>query len=183
MKLQVLLTCLTVFAVGSTAAQDDASGLPVSLNADYIELNFNTQERLYRGNVVLSQGSTVIKCDEMTTIHNNQDELLTVHCSGRPSIFKIQSAKTDHDSLVGTAKTITYDRQKNQITLLEEAEMRKRETTISGHLISYDLGTGKTIVQYNRENPSTESATSSDSNIQSSSRAKIVIRSRKDSGS
>lgn len=180
MSAVAVLAALTTL---SALALDGDSDQPVRLDADYIEIDFNTGERLYRGNVVLRQGSIRIDCDEMRTHYTDDDELDSAVCTGNPGIFR-QQPEGEGGEMIGSAMTITYDRKKEMVTLTEEAKVVRGRTTVDGHLITYDLETEKSVVQSVRAVSSQESSqaggASADSEAEVSPRPSIVIQPRVD---
>ncbi len=179
MNPKILFTIFTTLMAHSGIAQDDASDQPLFLNADYIELNFSTGERLYQGNVVLTQGDVVIECDEMTTMYDDDDELLHALCIGDPGIFK---KATGQEALTGSAINITYDRKNNQILLVDGARLERGRVLVNGYRISHNFSTEKTIVQNDRQASGTTEASGS-SGSGASSRPKVMILPKQDPGS
>ncbi|MYB35066.1 MAG: lipopolysaccharide transport periplasmic protein LptA [Gammaproteobacteria bacterium] len=179
MNPKILFAIFTTLMVHSGIAQDNVPDQPLFLNADYIELDFNTGERLYRGNVVLTQGDVVIECDEMTTMHDDDDELFHALCIGNPGIFKKEHKQAGQEALTGSAVNITYDRKNNQVLLVDEARLERGRIFVSGDRISHDLSTEKTIVQNDRQaSDTTEDSGSSESGA--SSQPKVVILPKQD---
>jgi len=179
MNPKILFTIFTILMAHGGIAQDNVPDQPLFLNADYIELNFNTGERLYRGNVVLTQGDITIECDEMTTIYDDQDELLHALCSGEPGIFKKEPGMAGQEALIGSAARITYDREKSQVMLVDGAEMKRGRMSINGYRIHHNITTEKTIVQSNQQGSGTTEAAGS-SEPAASSQPKVVIRPKQD---
>ncbi len=169
----MLIACIGI-------AQNNTPDQTLLLNADYIELNFSSGERLYRGNVILTQGDVSIKCDEMTTLYDDDDELLHAFCVGTPGMFKLEPQEHGQESLTGSAVNITYDRKNNQILLFERAKLERGRTSVEGYRISHNLSTEKTIIQNNKQASGT-TATSSTTESGASSRPKVVILPKQDS--
>lgn len=179
MNPKLLFTIFTALLAHSGGAQDDVPDQPLFLNADYIELNFSTGERLYRGNVVLTQDGLIMECDEMTTMHDDDDELFQVLCTGDPGIFKKEPGQAGQGALTGSAVNITYDRKNNQVLLVDEARLEQGRIFVNGYRISHHLGTQKTIVQNDRKASSTTGVSSSPES-ETSSRPGIVILPKQD---
>ncbi|MCY4051264.1 MAG: lipopolysaccharide transport periplasmic protein LptA [Gammaproteobacteria bacterium] len=174
MKSKIFIAILTVLMAHTGVAQNTVSDQPLLLNADYIELDFSTGERLYRGNVILTQGDVIMECDEMTTMYDDDDELLHALCIGDPGIFKKQPQQNSQEALTGSAVNITYDRKNNQILLLNEAKLERGRIFVKGYQISHNLITEKTIVQNDEQALGTSGSTGS-SNSGVSSRPKVLI--------
>lgn len=169
---------ITVLPALGAIAQDGNSNQPVLLHADYIELDFNTGERLYQGNVVLTQGNITIECDEMTTTYSNENELLDALCVGAPGMLRKEPEEKGQEPLIGSALSIAYDQQNNRITLLDHAQLERGRLFVHGHRINYDLNTGKTIVKSDQQKLSETNDPGDKS--QNSSQAKVVIQPQQD---
>jgi len=179
MNPRMLIAIFTTLMAHSGIAQDSVSHQPLLLNADYIELDFSTGKRLYQGNVVLTQDDVTIECDEMTTMHDDEDELFHALCIGDPGIFKKEPKQTGQEALTGSAANITYDRKNNQVLLVDRAKLERGRIFVNGYRISHNLSTEKTIVQGDRQDSDmTQASESSESGA--SSRPKVVILPKQD---
>ena len=140
---------VTILALALSApalALDGDSEQPATLDADDMELDFATGQRIYRGNVVFRQGSLKLDCDELTTTFNDAGDLDQAVCVGSPSRFKQRPEGAEED-VVGTASTITMDRVNDLVTLKSQAKVVQGGTTITGRLITYDLTTEKASIK------------------------------------
>lgn len=138
----VLLTLgLTPFIAG---ALESDQYQPAMLDADDFEIDLKTGLRIYRGNVVLSQGSILLKCDQLTTYINDDGALDKAVCDGRPASFKQRPEGAEHD-VIAVARSITMDQVKEMVTLDTQARVEQGGDVVTGSQITYDLVTEKVI--------------------------------------
>ena len=102
--------------------------------------------RTYRGNVVFTQGSIRMTCEELVTYFNDDGALDNAVCIGSPAKFK-QRPEGQPDDLNGFALEITMDQVKELVTLKSLAKVVQGTSTITGKIITYNLATEKATVK------------------------------------
>lgn len=167
---------------------DNDTEQPATLDADDMEMDFNSGLRVYRGNVVFRQGSIKMTCDELTTRFSSDGDLDEAICVGSPGQFK-QRPEGQTDDTVGTANSITLNRVNDLVTLKSRAKVVQGDSTIKGKLITYNLVTEKASVKGggSQSSSTNEASTSTESGQESSesaveedtSRPSLVIQPRK----
>ena len=143
-----LLVCL--FTVPALAEQLDREK-PVNLQADHVTVDDANKTSTFEGNVVLTQGTLIIRGDKLTV---TQDEEGFQHGTtyGNLANFRQKSEKSDA-YVEGYAERIEYDNKTNKIQMFNRAYLKKGNDTVRGNYISYDettefyrvVGGGKTL--------------------------------------
>jgi len=130
----ILFSGITVQAIGSDRLQ------PISVNADFAQRNEVSGLTVYRGNVIIRQGTILIEADKVT-IHYKGENVSQISCLGSPASYQQQSS-LDESILIARADTLEYLMVKNAINLKTNASLSLNGTYIKGDSINYDLSKG-----------------------------------------
>jgi len=142
---------------------------PIELEADSADLNDKKGISVYRGNVILTQGSTQLHADTLTLFHNKQHKLTKVESLGSPARFKQRPDNQKNDVKAKAGKIIYYVK-KEVVHLYDNASFWQEKNSFRGDKIIYD--TKNDIVK-------ASSKKTSDGKIQSGGRVKVTIQSEK----
>ncbi len=126
--------------------ENDESTLPVEVTADKLVSQEQKGESVYTGNVIITQGTTVIKGDKVT-LHHPDRKLAKAIVIGQPATFK-RFLPEEQKWVNGHADQITYDTEQKTVLLEGDAYVNQEgQNSISGPKIYYDL-TKKTLSAY-----------------------------------
>ena len=134
-----------VFALESDREQS------VLVEAEEVEMDFNSGVRIYRGNVSVEQGTIRIIADEIQLFYKGE-QLDHAIAKGDPAIFRQRPDNKDHD-IVGTGQTIKLDEINNLVTFLDNARLRQDRDSIEGEKIVYDMARDRMIVRGTKDMP------------------------------
>jgi lipopolysaccharide export system protein LptA len=112
---------------------------PVNLEADSVTLDDIKKISIYEGNVVLSQGTMMLRADRVQ-VTQNAGGLDKVAATGRPVAFR-QKIDGRDEFIEGFANRIEYDSGKSQLELIGEAQLRRGSDELRGAQISYNANT------------------------------------------
>lgn len=168
-----LLSCLLGLLVQTAWALDDDTNQPAFLDADNMEIDFNKGVRIYRGNVVFTQGSMRLNCDKLVTYMDDNQALKEVICTGGPARFKQRLENQDED-MRASALEITLNQENDRLLLESQARIEQGDSIITGDKVNYDLATRKAKVTGGH--PSMQLDNGSES--QDSSRVRVIIQPR-----
>ena len=145
--------CAALLATPAHAEKADRDK-PVNLEADTVTLDDIRKISVYQGNVVLTQGTLMLRADHLQ-VTQNADGLDKVSATGRPVAFR-QKADGRDEYIEGFADRIEYDGVNNQIELIGQARLRRGTDELRGAQISYNANTGfyKVVGQPNAKTPS-----------------------------
>lgn len=145
----LLILCLLSFiSFSSTLSADDNTTQsddlkPVEVVADQLDAAEKEGTSVYRGSVVITQGTTVITGDKITIQHPNS-KLSEAVALGNPATFKRFSFE-QQKWLTAKAQEITYNAQDKTLKFVGDARVEQAgENSIQGPEIFYDL-TQKTL--------------------------------------
>ena len=130
-----LLALLLVSAL-SFALPDDRLQ-PVNIEADSLELSQKTNQTVYRGNVVLTQGSLRIEADEII-ISVEDGTLNTVSASGQQASL-YQLVAQERPPVLAKANTIFFNVEEDSLLLKGDANVEHGESRFAGNRIEYRI--------------------------------------------
>ncbi len=135
--LQSLLTsALLVCAPISALALESDVDKPIEVEADSVEIDEGENTSIYKGNVVLIQGSIRLTADRITVIQNENksDQIKAV---GRPARI-IQTPKDGGKPVKGHSSRMEYYVDSDMLYLIGNAELTQDKDTFKSDRIAYD---------------------------------------------
>ncbi|MCU7835231.1 MAG: lipopolysaccharide transport periplasmic protein LptA [gamma proteobacterium symbiont of Taylorina sp.] len=142
-KRTVIIFFIFIFIFISTPgyllALESDRNQPISLEADFADIDDLKGMSVYTGNVILIQGSMVIKADELTLYHNADRDLEKAIARGEKKLatFKQRPEGKEQD-FKARASTIEYFIKKEKIYLLNNAHVTQDGGSFSANKITYD---------------------------------------------
>ena len=128
----ILLSCASV----AQALPDDRLQA-IEIDADYAEQNANTGFMVYRGSVVIRQGSILLEADRVE-IHTRNNRVQQIVATGEPASYH-QQINAGEEPLIARAKRIEYQLDTDSVALKSNASLTRDGTLIRGDTIDYDL--------------------------------------------
>lgn len=110
----------------------------ISIESDYAERNDKTGSTVYRGNVVISQGSVMIEADQII-LHMKNNKISHIECDGKPASYR-EKPSINGPMMIARADHIDYRPADNSIALKHNAVLSRDGTIIKGDSIDYDIG-------------------------------------------
>jgi lipopolysaccharide export system protein LptA len=132
----VLCGCaLTAPRPALALATDSAQDIEIVANTSEIDDRRNVT--IFTGQVIVTQGSIRITGDKMTLYYNEQNDIDTLVMEGNPAIYsQLPDASSVRDE--ARARRMEYQKLKNLIILIEQAQVRQASGSLSGQRIEYD---------------------------------------------
>ncbi len=131
----VAFMALTTAAHAEMADKDK----PVNLEADTVTLDDIQKISVYQGNVILSQGTLMLRADRVE-VRQNDTGLQSVSAVGRPVAFR-QKLDGRDEYIEGFSDHIEFDNIKGQLELIGNAKVRRGQDELRGARISYNTHT------------------------------------------
>lgn len=130
--LSLALLGYSSFALAEAADRDK----PIDLEADSVKVDDAKQISTYSGNVVLTQGTLIIRADKLIV---REDSAGFQHSTslGNPTTFK-QKREGKNEYMEGSAQRIEYDGRMDKVQLYTKAWVKRGEDIVHGDYISYD---------------------------------------------
>jgi len=136
MALVVAVQC----AFGAPAIAERADrNKPVNLEADRVNIDDAKKVSVFEGNVVLTQGTLVIRGDRMI-VREDKDGFQYGTTYGALAKFRQKREGLD-EYVEGEAERIEYDGRAEKLQLFNRAQMKRGQDEVRGNYISYDQPT------------------------------------------
>jgi lipopolysaccharide export system protein LptA len=157
----VYMLLLPTVALAESADKDK----PIELEADTVLVDDAKKTSTYVGNVILTQGTLVIKADKLI-VREDKDGFQHSTSTGNPTTFK-QKREGTNEYMQGGARRIEYDGRMDKVQLYTEAWVKRNEDIVHGDYISYDA---------NAEYAEVIGSTKSSNGTSSGGRVKAIIQ-------
>ncbi|KAA6186109.1 lipopolysaccharide transport periplasmic protein LptA [Thiohalocapsa marina] len=138
----LLLAALTGAAPLAALEGDDEQ--PLYIEADAAELDEKQSISLYIGNVEVRQGSMHIYADEALVQHKPNRKPQKIIAIGQPARYR-QLFDDDPDEVHGRALRMEYETDRDEITLIDEAELTQGADRFASDRIVYNRTTGRVV--------------------------------------
>lgn len=123
--------------VPPAAALDSDSEQPMFVEADAAEFDEQQSTSLYLGNVEVQQGSMRILADEVLVHHKPNRQPRKIIAVGQPVRYR-QLLENDPEEVRARALRMEYEADREEITLIDEAELIQGEDRFASDRIVYN---------------------------------------------
>ncbi len=111
----------------------------ISIEAETADIDNKKEVSIYRGDVVMTQGTTRITGD-IVTVHSNKSEITEVVAEGKTTrAYYEEQQDNNQGTLQAWGKIIRYDLLSENIELIKDAELAQKGDTFKGEHIHYNL--------------------------------------------
>lgn len=133
-----LLTLLiaAMFAAAPVRAEKADRNKPIHLEADRVTVDDAKQISTFVGNVVLTQGSMVLRGDRME-VRQDKAGFRQGTTLGNLAYFKQKREGVD-ELIEGWAERIEYDSRSDKVEMFNRAMLKRGQDEVRGSYISYD---------------------------------------------
>ncbi len=138
-RLALLTLACALFVVVSAQAERGDRSKPVNLEADRVTVDETKQTATFEGNVVLTQGTLMIRGDRMV-VQQDADGFKTGAAQGNLASFR-QKREGYDEYVEGFAERIEYDSKADKVQMFNRAHLTKGNDDVRGNYISYDAAT------------------------------------------
>lgn len=132
------LLCIGLISMNALAEKADRDK-PVHLEADTVTLDDIRKISTYVGNVILSQGTLMLRADRIQVMQKDGG-LDSVVATGRPVAFR-QKLDGKNEFIEGFAERIEYSGATSNVELIGQARLRRGDDELRGARISYNAST------------------------------------------
>lgn len=129
---------LLVSAPVVSAEQADRTK-PVNIEANSVDMDDLHKIGIYRGNVVLTQGTLLLHADKLE-VHQNGDGFSTAVAYGNPVSFRQKQDGSD-EYIEAYADRIDLDNQQNTVLLTGNAKLKKGADVLHANTMFYNTVT------------------------------------------
>lgn len=133
-----LLLLLPLLSFSAFAERADREK-PANIEADRMSLDDMRKESVFEGNVVLTQGSMMLKADKIT-VKQDAEGFSSGVATGRPAHFRQKREGVD-EFVEGYAERVEYDGKTEKLQLFTNARVKRGDDEVHGDYISYNAVT------------------------------------------
>jgi lipopolysaccharide export system protein LptA len=130
--------CVLLLA-GAVHAEKADRDKPINLEADRVTVDDAKQLATFEGNVVLTQGTMVLRGDRMEVRQDNEGFRHGI-AWGKLAYFRQKRDGVD-EYIEGWAERIEYDGRAEKLQMFARASMKRGQDEVRGDYISYDAAT------------------------------------------
>jgi len=125
-----------LLAAAPAAAEKADRGKPIHLEADRVTVDDAKQLSVFEGNVVLTQGTLLIRGNRME-VRQDREGFRSGTTWGDLAYFR--QKREDYDQYIeGWAERIEYDGRADRVQMFNRASMKRGQDEVRGNYISYD---------------------------------------------
>ena len=133
-----LLAGLMLLPAATLAEKNDRQK-PVTVESDRVTVDDARQLSVFEGNVVLTQGTMLIRGDRME-VRQDKEGFRQGTVWGKRAYFRQKREGTD-EIMEGWAERVEYDNRAEKVQLFTRAALKRGNDEVSGDYISYDATT------------------------------------------
>lgn len=135
--LPLLLSLGAAFSSVHAWALPSDKDQPIRVQADSAELDDKQGVAVYRGDVIITQGTMKITGNTVTITQTAQGDIDVFTSVGTPAYYE-QKPAPDKDIVQAYGLTIQYFASKNRIVLIDQAKVIQEGNTFEGEKVVYD---------------------------------------------
>ena len=140
-KLSLVAVCLlSLCASKNLLALDTDRDQPIRIQADSAMVDENEGTSVYRGNVIIEQGTLRVRAEEVE-IFTSESDVIQIIARSKPGSLAHYEQQTnlDRDMVTAQARKITYLVQEERLHLSGRASLSQAGDKFTGELLYYDL--------------------------------------------
>lgn len=137
--IRALLGCLLAALPAAAGAERADRDKPVNLEADRVTIDDAKQTAVFEGNVVLTQGTLLIRGDRME-VRQDKEGFKNGVTWGTPAFFR-QKREGFDEYIEGWAERLEYDGRIQTMQMFNSAQLTRGQDEVRGNYISYDART------------------------------------------
>lgn len=132
----LLALCLALGSVAAHALPSDRNQ-PIRIQADSAQLDDKQGVAVYRGNVVMTQGTMIVKGQTVTITQNKDGSIKTFTSNGGPAYFE-QKPDADKEVIKSYGQQIQYLVSQDRVIITGNGKVIQQGNTFEGEKIVYD---------------------------------------------
>lgn len=139
-----------LFFVTAAAALSTDRDQPIEVTADFVEIDDKIGVAIYRGNVIVIQGSTHFTGHTLTLKYAADQELKEAFLEGAPATYR-QRPDNEEEDIEGEALNMRYQTQEQLIHMTNKVKIVQRRQIYTGHHMTYD--TARNVLKARKARP------------------------------
>ncbi len=133
-----LITAMALFGATSAQALPSDREKPIHISSDSADIDDKQGISIYRGNVIMTQGTTKLTGD-IVTIYSKDRQIQKVVSEGKKKKAYFEEEQDSEKGLLKAwGKTIKYYLDHEKVELIKQARLEQKGDTFTGDMIEYD---------------------------------------------
>ncbi|MFT0212708.1 lipopolysaccharide transport periplasmic protein LptA [Pseudomonas sp. F1_0610] len=132
----LLALSLTLSSLTATALPSDREQ-PIRIQADTGQLDEKERVAVYKGNVIMTQGTMIVKGNTVTITQNPDGSIRTFTSNGGPAYFE-QKPDVDKEVVKSYGQQIQYLVSQDRVVITGNGKIIQQGNTFEGEKIVYD---------------------------------------------
>ncbi len=147
---RIAIVLIAIFSVNTAFAINKDFKEPISVNSNKQIAEIAKNEITFLENVVITQGSLLIKADKVVIKQDEKGQLKSILAAGNPATFK---QKMQNGRYINAhAKELTYKPITKTIQLKHNAVIQQEDSKLSGNIIRYNMSEERVEAESNKGN-------------------------------
>ncbi len=135
----IFLLASGIFAAGAVHAERTDRDKPVNLDAAKVTIDDIKRVHIFEGNVVLTQGTLVIKSAKLVVTQDAEGFQKGVATGGADGLARFRQKRDGKDEYIdGEGERIEYDSRSEKAEFFKRAYVKSGMDEVRGDFISYD---------------------------------------------
>ncbi|OQX37444.1 MAG: lipopolysaccharide transport periplasmic protein LptA [Oceanospirillales bacterium LUC14_002_19_P2] len=132
------IAAMTLFSATSALALPSDREKPIHISSDSADIDDKNGISIYRGNVIMTQGTTRLTGD-IVTIYSQDRQIQKVVSEGKKKKAYFEEEQDSEKGLLKAwGKTIKYYLDNEKVELIKQARLEQKGDTFTGDMIEYD---------------------------------------------
>lgn len=142
-----MISLFTPIVMAQTTPETTINNKPIAIDADNQQIDLQKNTLTFIGNVIITQEGLKVKADKVvvTDMQSKDNQVITAY--GKPVYFEKIDPSNIKQKITGHSSQLIYKVKKNQVTLLNNAELFQQDNHITGNQIIYDIDQQKILAE------------------------------------
>lgn len=137
----IFLAMTLLFQIHPVWAEKADKEKPIQIDADKIQIDDAKKVNTFDGNVVLTQGTLVIRADKIVVTQDSAGNKHAIAYSLAHPVYFKQKRDGFDEYVEGEGKRAEYDSKNATVELFGNAYVKRGQDIVTGNYISYDSNT------------------------------------------
>lgn len=133
-----------IVSLSASAKQGDLTQ-ELKIQSDTTNADIKNSQLVYHGSVIVTQGSLIIKADELRAIESKDSGEKIIIAKGKPATYN--QDMDDGKQAKASANEIHYSYQKGTLTLIGDATLDQAGSQVSANQMRYNIASQQLIAE------------------------------------
>lgn len=140
----IIAGLVCVLSLSASAKQGDLQQ-ELKIQSDTTNADIKNSQLVYYGSVIVTQGSLIIRADELRAIESKESGEQIIIAKGKPATYNQEM--DDGKQAKASANEIRYSYQKGTLTLIGDAKLDQAGSQVSANQMRYNIASQQLIAE------------------------------------